>query len=209
VQIQNNTNNTSNNTSNNTNTNTNTSTTNGESSVSTPILQLPPFIILLSMWLLIVLISKYQYTNTYMFGAMSAMSGLMCILSWIVLLLVSSIINKNILGVGQYLMMAALVGHLIINVAFLVRNILMLRDDQLYQIWKEKRTCNKVCSIIVSCLSVLSLKVYLIQFSHLFNTLCLKAKLDSLANFSIYDVLAISGLITNLVAIASASFIIN
>lgn len=171
--------------------------------VSTTGFQFVPFTALLVVALLIVVISKVQYSTTYLFGGMSALTGVICVVSWIVVVALN--IAAGSIGVSLYCMLAAFAVHLVLDVFFLVKNTLMLRSDEAYQAWKQKRIVNKVCSIITSSVSVLSFKIYLLQFSQLFGTYCLRARLDSLSKFSLYDTVMMLDLLSSILAIASSA----
>lgn len=153
--------------------------------------------------LVIVGISKLQYSSTYMFGGMSSLTGLICFVSWIVVAALN--ITAASIGVSLFLALAAILIHIVLNIVFLVKNSLMLRTDEAYQSWKGARLCNKVSSIVLNCLSALSFKAYLLQFSQLFRAHCFRAKLDSLSKFSFYDTILVVDLLSNILAIAAGA----
>jgi hypothetical protein len=185
------------------NNNSSNSTTPTPPVVTTAGVQFVPFTALMLVALLIVVISKFQYGTTFMFGGMSALIGVLCMLSWIVVAALNIVAAS--IGVSLFLMLAAVAVHFIINIIFLIKNSLMLRKDEAYQSWKDRRMVNKVCSGFTSSIQVISFKFYLLQFSQLFGAHCLRARLDALSKFSFYDTMMIIDLVSNILAIAASA----
>lgn len=87
----------------------------------------------------------------------------------------------------------ALIAIAILNMFSLLLHCYQLTNDQKFQKWVKNR-CNYICYLILSIVScLLNYKVKMMLFSRLFSFQCLRAQLDSVQKFRLFNVLSFLG----------------
>jgi hypothetical protein len=108
-----------------------------------------------------------QFPNTYLAGCLSSVTGVISFCSW--LLLVGVLIgNTEVPVIAQYLLIIAIALQVIGNIVFLVLMEVVYRDEK-FKEWKDRKCKNKTCAFVISIFQLINFKIYLLQFSRLFD----------------------------------------
>lgn len=186
-------------------TNNSTNNTSTPTTTSSPKVVPIPFLIATVVWCLISIISRTQNPNTYLIGCLSSVTGLLCFWCWVVLLGVL-LSDSTIPAIAQYLIIVAIAVQVVVNLVFMVLMETAYKDKK-YQEWKERKCKNKTWAFLTSILSLFSFKIYLLQFSKLFNLEIFKACLESIKKFLPYNImLTVSLLLCNTLALVSSGY---
>ncbi len=154
-----------------------------------------PFTITGTLLFVACFMSKLQNSNSYVVGTAYSLFGVLETTSLVTTILIyANYLRQNITAedLSAYLQ-GALVAIAILNLFSLFLHCYQLTNDQKFQKWVKSR-CNYICYIIFSIISCLmNYKVKMMLFSRLFSFQCLRAQLDSVQKFRLFNVLSFLG----------------